>query len=87
MMEPMANSNSMASEPMEQEMEQDVSPIDGIISRVDSYMANPAQVTPETLGELKMELMDLKAFLDGGEQDESPMPQQGSMSGALGGME
>ena len=41
--------------------------IDSIIERVDSYIQQPEMVTPQTLNELKMELMDLKTFLDGGE--------------------
>ena len=45
--------------------EETPSGIDGLIARVDEYIQNPKLVTPETLGELKSELLDLKEFIDG----------------------
>ena len=39
--------------------------IDSIIDRVQGYIDDPKLVTPETLMELKGELEDLKAYMDG----------------------
>lgn len=69
----MMDNNSMETESPE------MTPIDGIISRVDSYISNPSQVTPETLNELKNELVDLKTFLDGGEESPEPAPASPEM--------
>ena len=44
--------------------------IDGIIATVESYIQNPKMVTPETLNQLKSDLMDLKDYLDNGENQE-----------------
>jgi hypothetical protein len=55
--------------------EEEGTPLDSIISRVDSYIKDPKLVTSETLEELKSELVDLKSYLDeGGEKSgEEPM--------------
>ena len=63
MMNQTQNSNEMPTDGATESPEMG-SPIDGIISTVDSYMKDPKMVTPETLAELKSELMDLKSFLD-----------------------
>ena len=46
-------------------IEEEKSPLDSIISRVDSYIKDPAMVTSATLTELKEELLDLKGYMDG----------------------
>ena len=58
--------------------ESDQDGIDSIIARVDSYMKNPETVTPETLQELKDELVDLKSYLDGGEEQPEEKDDNGS---------
>ena len=45
-------------------------PLDEIISRVQSYIENPSLATPETLGELVADLVDLKSVVDGEETPE-----------------
>jgi len=62
------------------------SPIDSIISRVESYIADPKMVTSETLGGLRDELIDLKSVLDGEETDESSgqtQPEEKGLAGAI----
>ena len=50
---------------MEQsEPEKHISPFYGLIQRVESYMANPKMVTPETLKTFRDELLDLKGAMD-----------------------
>lgn len=64
------------------------SPIDAIIATVDGYIQNPASVTPETLGQLKMDLEDLKTVLDGEEQGETAPatpPPSGGLAEMIGG--
>ena len=59
-------------------MEQQAGGIDAIIERVESYIQQPEMVTPQTMNELKMELIDLKTFLDGEEtQEPTQAPQSG----------
>ena len=53
--------------------------IDSIIGTVESYIQDPSLVTPKTLNELKMELMDLKTYLDREESGE-PVTQQTGLS-------
>lgn len=71
-MEPGMDTKNSYGESQEQEPQDDneKSPIDDIIARVDSYEKNPRLVTPATLGELKSELMDLKSYLDNEEAEE-----------------
>lgn len=71
-------------EPMGQE---EGTPLDGIISTVDQLMADPKSITPETLGQLRMDLEDLKTVLDGGEQEptEPAAPSSGGLAGMIGG--
>ena len=57
--------------------------IDEIIMRVESYIQNPQMVTPETLNQLKSELIDLKGVLEGEPEEEMPMEKP---SGGLSGM-
>ena len=54
--------------------------IDGIIATVQEYKDNPQLVTPETLDQLLSDLMDLKNYLDEGEQA-SGEPQKGEPGG------
>lgn len=63
-------------------------PLDGIISTVEQLMADPKSVTPETLGQLKMDLEDLKTILDGEqspEQAPTPSGAVGGLAGMIGG--
>ena len=62
----------MMTKDTEQEEYSDGNGIDSIISKVEEYIANPKMVTPETLTELKEDLIDLKEFLDG-DSSEEPM--------------
>lgn len=63
------------------------SPIDGCISTVDQFIANPKAITPETLAQLKADLEDLKTVLDGEEASEpAPAgPPSGGLAGMIGG--
>lgn len=58
-------------------------PLDSIVSRIDSYIKDPALVTPDTLTELKNEIVDLKDYF-GGEQEAEPM--MGNDNGLSGDM-
>lgn len=55
--------------------------IDQIIAKVDSYIKDPRLVTPQTLQELKVDLEDLKSYLDKEETGEGEPPDQGSPGG------
>ena len=44
---------------------EEISPIQSVISTVDSYIQNPASVTPETLMSLKEQLMAIQADVEG----------------------
>lgn len=65
------------------ESEQERTPLDAIIQRVESYIENPKLATKETLSELKDDLVDLKSYMDGDEEnmdmeeekEMSPMPK------------
>ena len=50
-------------------------PLDEIISRVDSYIADPKLVTTDTLTQLKNDLVDLKSVIDQEETGESESDQ------------
>lgn len=85
-MEPMTKVEEVTQEPPAMESG---GGIDDIIARVQSYQENPQMVTPETLGELLSELMDLKTVLDGEEglESESDAPSAMSeMTSRYGGM-
>lgn len=73
----------MMSEEVVEPVEEESQGIDGIIATVDSYLENPELVTPETLMELKADLEDLKAFLDGDETPDVPESTKGSLSGRM----
>ena len=65
---------SMTSE-TEQEDEGGVdSPLDAIIAKVDGYIQNPKTATPDTLAELKQDLMDVKSYYD---EDQEPEEDDG----------
>lgn len=70
---------------MPDEGQMDQSPIDQIISQVDSYISDPSKITPETLQSLKADLEDLRAGIEGEEQPEDAgnAPPQGSFSGDI----
>lgn len=55
---------------MKHETMTDTTPLDEIISRVESYIKNPKLVTEETLTEVRDDLVDLKKIIDGEDTDE-----------------
>lgn len=60
------------------------SPIDDMIARVDSYIKDPSLVTAQTLNDMKMELMDLKSFMD--QEESAPGEPQGTEQNAPNGL-
>ena len=60
--------------------------IDQVISRVESYIQNPRMVTPETLNELKSELIDLKTEYEGESPEDGYNDSTDRPVGGLGGM-
>lgn len=70
--------------PPQNQPDENGSPIDGIISTVDQFISNPKAITPDTLGQLKMDLEDLKTVLDGG--DDSGQAVEPAAAGGLAGM-
>lgn len=70
--------------PMMNKETEDKMGIDAIISRVESYVEDPDLVTPETLMELKEELMDLKGYMDGEDEMEEPEKEEGGLSIIIG---
>lgn len=66
-----------------EEMEQ-TSPLDGLIGQIDSYIADPSLVTPETLTDLKNQLVDLKGAMEGDER-EGMGEQTNDMASKMGG--
>ena len=84
-MTPAMDSSGTSPAPME---EAPMSPIDSILATIDSYIQDPAQVTPETLGQLRQEVELLKQDVEGGE--DMPMQAPGDafsskLAGAMGG--
>ena len=55
-----------------QEETQESQGIDSVIAKVESYIQDPKMVTPETLMDLKNDLMDLKDYMDNPDQGENP---------------
>ena len=53
-----------------QDTQDQQTPLDSIISRVDSYIQDPKLVTAQTLTDLKTELEDLKTYIEGEETQE-----------------
>jgi len=70
---------------METEAADEPQGIDGIIARVDSYIAKPEMITPETLTQLREELLDLKSILDP-EEEAAPAAPADGLAGMIGGM-
>ena len=54
-------------------------PFDSVISRIESYIQNPKLVTPETLAQLKEEVIGLKEGVEG--EDAPSEDSEGSSSG------
>lgn len=54
-------------------------PLDMVLSRIDSYIQDPKLVTPETLGELRDELLAIKEDVEG----ETPEQPVEGMAGAI----
>lgn len=61
-------------------------PIDSVISTVDTFLSDPKSITPDSLKQLRMDLEDLKTVLDGEESPEQHAPQQSPSAGGLAGM-
>ena len=66
--------------------EQTQTPLDSIISRVDSYIQDPKLVTPDTLMELKTELEDLKGYVEN-EPQEAEVPDMASTMAKMKGVQ
>ena len=64
-----------------QEPEQETTPLDSIIQRVESYKEDPKLVTPETMSELLEELVDLKSFTDGDDPTDTEDDTQDNTQG------
>lgn len=79
MMTPQDNqSQDKSQDTNEQEAPQEGgSPLDDLIAKIESYIKDPRLVTPETLTDVKSELMDLKSYMDGGETADEPTQQDG----------
>ena len=60
----------------EPEAGEELTPLDSIIQRVESYIENPRLATPETLTELRDELLDLKSVTDSEEEPEGGMMEK-----------
>lgn len=60
--------------------------IDGVIARVDSYIQDPKLVTPQTLMDLKADLMDLKSVLEGDNQEPTDQAEPSAMAQLMGKM-
>ena len=75
MQQDMKNSNDTQEMPQDQGNE---SPIDGIISRVQSYRDDPKLVTPQTMDDVLADLEDLITYLD---KEETPGGEQSDESG------
>lgn len=85
----MTQNNDIPEGPQDQQ-DSPGTPIDDIISTVDQFISDPKAITPETLGQLKMDLEDLKTILDqeeGGEPSAPPPPAgaAGGLAGMIGG--
>lgn len=61
--------------PTETEGMEEPQGLDSVISRLNSYIEDIKQATPETLSELRDDLMDLKEFMDEGETEVSEEPK------------
>ena len=65
--------------PEMQQQANEQSPMDDLISTVDSYIKDPTLVTPQTLMELRDRLEMVKADVEG----ETEPPPEGGMSGDI----
>lgn len=76
--------SNAAPDPSQGQPDDSGTPIDGCISTVDQFIADPKSITPETLNQLKMDLQDLKTVLDGEETSEPATPSAPSVGGLAG---
>lgn len=87
MQEPMTQTDTATNAPAD-EGSQEAQGIDAIIATVDSYIADPKTITPETLQQLKADLEDLKSILEP-DTNEAPAgpagPPQGGLAAMIGG--
>lgn len=67
------------------EQPETTSPLDGLIGQVDSYISDPSLVTPETLNDLKNQLMDLKMAMEGDEREGMGEEPMNNMSAKISG--
>lgn len=78
--------NTETEAPMAPEEGMEPQGIDGIIAQVDSYLAKPELVTPETLMDLRTQLEDLKSILEPETEPEAPSgAPEGGLAGMIGG--
>ncbi len=67
---------------------QEQTPLDGIISQVESYVKDPKMITPQTMTDLLSQLQDLKSGVDTEETSETDVtdsPVMQSMKSRMGG--
>lgn len=62
-MDPM-QSNDVAP-PQDNQSDGEMTPMDEVIGKVQSYVQDPGLITPQTMGELLADLQDLKKVVDG----------------------
>lgn len=58
-------------------------PFDSILARIDSYIQDPKQVTPQTLADLKAEVMAVQADVEGGDEPTAPAAPAPAQGGSL----
>ena len=68
MMDNQSQTNTATDNQSNQEEPQESQGIDSVIAKVESYIQDPKMVTPETLMDLKNDLMDLKDYMDNPDQ-------------------
>lgn len=61
---------------------EDMGSLDDIIGRIESYISDPKLVTPETLTQLRDELIEYRDAVEGEEEEVTPMQMREVMRGA-----
>lgn len=78
-MMPMQNDSNAVNPPQDNQGDGETTPMDEVISKVQSYVDDPKLVTPQTMGELLADLQDLKQVVDG----ENPQDQTSPVMQAI----